>query len=509
MSRCLRRLLTTALCALLLVVGFQAAADASGVPRVSGVKVKAQNWCAASLKFRWTAVSHATYQVRWASSKSRLAAAPMVSVRRRTASARPLSVTGTTYFQVRAVRAGHTGAWSKVRAGHFSTGWPTEPHLSGSGVAGGTRFAWSCVTNASRYRVRWAAAPYGKWPTTTSYVSGWLGQSVRSSTFRVPTTPASGDHMLGVAYANPVWGRLEAGNPNGGVRLSTGWVPVFPTPPNPGAGDPLRIGTYNVMLAPGAGPRANAIAANISSHHLSVVALQEANLDTAKAVVSALGAGWAYADAGTDAMQQVLYRTGAYREDTSGTFSVPNARVPSSPLVTPWVRLVPLSSADPGHGRPFYVVSAHIQENPNKTAMDKKHDAGVAATAIMNGVNAANRGGDPVIVAGDLRYLREPFNDVPGYVEGPPTLVRGGYYDAMAAVRKTNVQYPTYNAADGTPTARQTASRTGVAPRADYVMLKGFRGSNGYTNVANWSSNNLVPSDHNLVYADVTVPFAP
>jgi endonuclease/exonuclease/phosphatase family metal-dependent hydrolase len=509
MLRCLRRLLVAGLCALMLVVGFEVAAEAS-VARVSGVEVKGQSWCAAKLRIRWKAVSGATYQVRWASSKTRLGAARTLPVRRNVASVGPLSVTGTTYLQVRAVRAGKLGAWSRIRAARFSTGWPSAPRLSGSGVAGGVRFTWPCVTYASRYRVRWAAAPYGKWPATTNYVSGWLGASVRSSTFRVPATPQSGDHMLGVAYANPVWGRLEAGNSNGGVRLSTGWVPVFPAPPNPGTGDGVRIGTYNVMLSPGAGSRVNAIAANISSHNLSVVALQEANLTTAKAVVAALGSGWAYADSGTDAMQQVLYRTASYREDVSGTFNVRNARAPGTPLVTPWVRLTPVSSASPGHGRPFYVVSAHIQENPDKSAMDKKRDAGLAAGDVMNGINAVNGESDPVVVAGDLRYLREPWSDVPGYVEGPPTLVRGGYYDAMAALRKTNFQYPTFNGGTGTTSQRQTPAQSGVAPRADYVMLKGFRGSNAYVNVANWaSSTGIVPSDHNLVYVDVTVPFAP
>lgn len=509
MPRMLRSILSAALCALVLVAAFQSSADAAGVPRVSGVKVRAQNWCAGTLKLTWTAVSRAQYQARWAPSKTQLAAARVVATRGRTVVAGPLPVTGSTYVQVRATRGGRVGAWSKVRAVRFTSGWPTEPRLSGAGVAGGTRFSWPCVTHASRYRVRWAAAPFGKWPSTPSYVSGWLGQSARTSTFRVPATPAPGDHMLGVAYANPVWGRLEAGNPNGGVRLSTRWIPVFPAPPNPGTGDRMRIGTYNVMLAPGAGTRAKAIAANISSHLLDVALLQEANLDTAKAIVAALGTGWTYADAGTGASQQVLYRTTRYRQEASGTFNVPNARVPGSPIVTPWVRLVPLSSAEPGHGRSFVVVSAHIQENPDKSAMDKKHDAGLAATAIMRGVDAANPDRDPVVVAGDMRYLREPFNDVPGYVEGPPTLVRGGYYDAMAALRKTNIQFPTFNGGNGTTAARQTAAKSGVAPRSDYVMLKGFRGSNSYVNVANWSWNGIVPSDHNLVYADVTVPFAP
>jgi hypothetical protein len=112
----------------------------------------------------------------------------------------------------------------------------------------------------------------------------------------------------------------------------------------------------------------------------------------------------------------------------------------------------------------------------------------------------------PVVLAGDLFNQREPFGDTPGYVEAQPTLVRSGYYDAMAAQQKTNIAYATYNGAGG---ARQAPADSGVSSRTDYLMLSGFRGSKAYVNVANWSLNGLVPSDHNLVYADLTVPFAP
>jgi hypothetical protein len=512
MLRCLRRLLAVGLCTLLLVGGFQVAADASGVPRVSNLSVAGQDWCTAKMRLKWKAVSGATYQVRWGSSKARMRAAKPVPVRSNRIAAGPLSMGGTSYFQVRAVRGGRVGSWSAVRAGHFTSHWPALPRLSGHGVPGAAQFTWGCTQYASRYRVRWAAAPYGKWPATTNYVSGWLPGTARSSTYRVVARPQPGDHMLGVAYANPVWGRLEAGNPNGGVRLSTGWTPVFPAPPSPGTGDPLRVGTYNVMLSP-TGTRADAIAANIKGHGLTVVALQEANATSVDAVLLALGSGWAAAPIGDIASQQILYRTSSFRLATdpgipaSGTFAVPNHRTGGT-LVTPWVRLAAVASSNPLKSRPVYVVSAHFQENATSTALQKKHDSGNDAAAVMGGIDAVNENGDPVIVAGDLRYLREPFGDAPGYVEAQPTFVRSGYYDAMAAVRKTNYQYTTFNATNGSPTARQTVAQSGVAPRSDYILLKGFRSCNAYVNVANWSANGLVPSDHNLVYADVTVPFA-
>lgn len=378
-----------------------------------------------------------------------------------------------------------------------------RPQLAASGVPGGVRFTWPCTKGATRYRVAWSAAPYGKWPGTRSYVSGWLGRWARSSAFAVPAVPQSGDHMLAVQYANPVFGQLDVRNKRGRVRRSTGWVPVFPTPPDPGTGDALRVGTYNVMTAP-AGARATAIAANISSHGLGIVALQEAATSTAQAIVAALGPGWAYVPY-ANSPEQILYRTSGYRLLGSGFFDVFNAKTPATPLVTPWARF---ALVNPSAGsRPFYVMSSHVTEDAAKSVMDRKAEAGREARDMMAGINAVNTGGDPVVLGADLHYLREPFTDVPGYVEAPPTLVRGGYYDAMAAQAKTNIAYSTFNGGNGTTAPVQQPVLSGVCGRADYLMLKGFRGSRAYVNVANWSYNGVTPSDHNLVYADVVVPF--
>ena len=78
----------------------------------------------------------------------------------------------------------------------------------------------------------------------------------------------------------------------------------------------------------------------------------------------------------------------------------------------------------------------------------------------------------------------------------------------MAAISKTNVAYSTFNGGNGTTAPAQSPVQSGVAGRCDYIMLRGFRGSAAYVNVANWSWNGVVPSDHNLVYADVVVPFS-
>lgn len=385
-----------------------------------------------------------------------------------------------------------------------------RPRLAGRGVSGGAQFSWGTVRGAVRYRVAWSAAPFGKWPAKRTYVSRWLPKNARMSTFAVPAVPQSGDHMLGVPYANPVFGQLDARNKNGRVRHSTGWVPVFPAAPDPGPGDQVRLGTYNVMMATNRdADRVQAIAANIASHGLDVVALQEATTAGAQAIQAALGGDWAYvpfSNAQVPPPEQVLYRTSVFKVPTSyGTFPVYDAKTPGTPLPTPWVRLERLNAS--ASSRPVYVVSAHVTEDAAKDVMNRKREAGVEAQNMMAGVNSVNPSGEPVVIAGDLHYLREPFTDTPGYVEAPPTLVRGGYYDAMAAVTKVNIAYATFNSGNGRTAQTQSPIQSGVAGRADYIMLRGFRGSNTYVNAANWSLGGLVPSDHNLVYADLTVPF--
>ena len=411
------------------------------------------------------------------------------------AEASPGARTGTA-VQASQARAACSSARARARL--------ARPRLSAAGVPGGVQFAWACTQGAKRYRVAWSAAPFGKWPGRRSYVSGWLPKSARSSTFAVSAVPHSGDYMLGVQYANPVFGQLDVRSARRHVRHSTGWVPVFPTPPDPGPGDALRVGTYNVMGAP-AGVRASAVAANISSHGLGVVALQEADSSTGQAIVGALGADWA-AVSYANSPEQILYRKGLYRVLSSGVFNVHNAKTPGTPLVTPWARFALVNGS--AASRPFYVVSSHVTENAAKSVMDRKAEAGLEARDMIAGINGVNTSGDPVVLGADLHYLREPWSDVPGYVEAPPTLVReGGFYDAMAAVSKSNIAYATFNGGNGTTAPAQSANNSGVAPRADYIMLRGFRGSSAYVNVPNWSWNGVTPSDHNLVYADVVVPF--
>ncbi|MCW2763171.1 MAG: hypothetical protein JWR85_3372 [Marmoricola sp.] len=482
------------------------------VPRVYGLTRADQDWYQARLKIKWTRVSGVTYQLRWADTVSRLPSARLLG----TASATgvfigPLDRGKTWQFQVRAVRSGQVGAWSTARALRFANYWPKGPTVApGSQRTDAVTFTWPSVSYASRYRVRYSPAWYGNWPGSPTYTTptgnGWLPQTARSTTWSIPKTPTLGDKMLAVEYANPVFAQLEASNQYvAGASQRSAWTLAWPTPPTPLAGDAVRMGSYNVMLSP-VGDRAAAVAENISSHGVTLVALQEANVATAVAVADALGPKWAAVATSYGAAQQILYRTDLFTQTGGGSFLVPNPKQVSVPLVTPWAKFVPIS-AEPGRSQSFYVVSVHFSEDSAKTALQKNRDTGLAAQAVIREMNSVNTADQPLIVAGDIRYGREPYGDTAAYTPAQPTFIRAGFYDSMASLSRTGSAYSVVNSVGGTPSAAQTPHPSGLGPRSDHILLKGLRGSFHYVNVVNWSKNGEVPSDHNLIYADLAIPF--
>ena len=508
----LRVVAAVLLCALVTVGLSLNSAEAAGVARVGGLASSGTDWYNARLKAHWKGVSGATYQMRWATSKARLGSARPVAVRTTSGVSSAVNRCVPWYFQVRALRGSVAGAWSAPILIKFLVRRPAVPTFSAVGGTNSVTFNWPYANLAGRYRIRWDAAPFGRFPGSDTYVSptsgGWVNQYARSATLTLPTVPRAGDRMMGVAYANPVYAQIEANNPcvPAGLPHST-YIPVFPKAPDPGPGDALRIGTYNVELSPTGGARMDTIADIVADNHLQIVALQEASRDTSAALVSRLGSLWAAVPwiAGSD--QQIVYRKDNYRLVADGSFLVANAKPGGSALVTPWARFRPLQPSS-AQSQDVIVVSLHLTVNPDASAMSKKAAAGAAARQALSGIDAINPGDLPVITAGDFQYLREPFGDVAGYVEAPPTFVRAGYYDAMAAVTKVNYQYTTVN---GHASGYQVRSTSGVGTRADYIMLKGFKGSNRYEDVINRfiPGTMTTPSDHNLILADVTVPYAP
>ncbi len=509
MLRRLSRVLIALLCTALLVTLTAPTADArrkkkKGM-RVAGITRVGQDWYNSRLKVGWRAVPGSSYQMRWSYHPSKLSYSKVVGSGTSGGTYTGALHRGKTwYFQVRAIRSGRVGPWSPARGLNFINYWPKAPTLSRASLPGAVQYKWAYTPYASRYRVRWSAAWYGQWPGSANYLGstsgGWVGQTARQQNYTVPSKPTQGDNFLAVDYANPVFGQVEANNGyRAGASQLSKWVAAFPTPPAPKPGDAVRMGTYNVKLYP-TGARATAIARNISSHGVTVAALQESNATSASAIRAALGSAWSVASSGSGTGQQILYRDDKFRVLASGKFNVPNPKAPSDPLETPWARLANLNPVQ-GKSQNFYVVSVHFSEDARKSKLNQNKDTGLAAKAAMQAINGFNYGNEPVIVAGDIRYGREPYGDPAGYTPAQPTFVRGGYYDAMAARTKVNASYSVVNGG-----ASQVPHPSGLGPRSDHILTKGIRGSVAYVNVANWSYNGSIPSDHNLVYADLLIP---
>ncbi|MCW2781415.1 MAG: hypothetical protein JWR35_1864 [Marmoricola sp.] len=518
MLRRLPRLLALVVCGALALVGLAIApSNAAAVPKVFGMTIAKQDWYNAKLTVRWKAVPGATYRLRWArNSKMTGATTPLTT---RTAAGTlvgPLDRGTVWYFQARAVKKGKVGAWSSAKRAPFINKFPTTPTPSAEGVPGGVRISWPYSAYASRYRVRWSEGAHGEWPAAPAYVDhtagGWVGQTARSSTLLVPTNAATDSSLTAVAYANPIFAQVEANNAYvPGSHFST-YVMAFPTPPAPDPGDPVRMGTYNVMSQPTTSTKPVQIAGlakNIKTHLLNVVALQEAFGQTATDLATALGPTWETTHS-PGSESQIIFDSAAVALSSDGTFGVHN-NASNATLQMPWAQFTAVNPTVPGHAQPFYVVSVHFSVTSAKSLADQNAQTGQNASDLMPLINAQNTGDNPVIIAGDFTSNREPYGD-PHPAE--PTFVRAGYYDAMAALAKTDYRYSTFN---NTPTTGvpQTATKSGLGTRADYIVFKGFRGAASYTNVANWTSNggvptsHNVPSDHNLVFADLAIPETP
>jgi hypothetical protein len=163
---------------------------------------------------------------------------------------------------------------------------PARAVTSITGLGNAVRVSWRAAPNATRYRVKWAYAPWDKWPSATRY-TGWLSASTRSSTLGLSTDPARDSTMTATPYANPVFARVQTAN---GSRVGpwSAWKSAWPRVSRPAAGRAIRLGTYNVMLAGRSGwaKRMPRIARNIAAHGLGVVALQE-TMNTSGAGVAA------------------------------------------------------------------------------------------------------------------------------------------------------------------------------------------------------------------------------
>lgn len=375
-----------------------------------------------------------------------------------------------------------------------------------SGLENAVRISWRAAAGANRYRVKWAYAPWDKWPSTTRYTA-WLPASTRSNTRAVSTDAAHDSTMTAVQYGNPVFARVQTAY---GSRLGP-WSAtraIWPRLPQPASGDAVRLGTYNVMLAGTTNwaRRMPRIARNIAARSLNMVALQETMNTNGGGVAARLTSlthhTWKVAPSGVSE-GRILYDATRFSLRSSGLL---NSYSPSGQSIhsyrtgktipTPYARF-----RAAGSGRTFTVVSVHFgpakpQLGPNRTG---NKQTGATARAVLAALNRLTSTSEPAVIAGDFAAGYGVWGD-PNPPQ--PTLVRAGWWDAMASQSRLGVRYSTTN---GRRVQRPTST---VASRADGIFLRGIHGTSRYVNVANFfmPGTRVPPSDHNLVFAYFQVP---
>ncbi len=151
-------------------------------------------------------------------------------------------------------------------------------------------------------------------------------------------------------------------------------------------------------------------------------------------------------------------------------------------------------------GQKFWAVSAHFDErhSTSKTT-GPKYDAlrGAQARSLLALINKVNTAGYPVIFGADINTWQ---SDKSGY-SGHDAMIAGGFADTLAAATRINPEYTTSN---GFATTLKPNS-SGFGSHLDVVMVKGGKGgADRWVNLMQNPDPDR-PSDHNLVYADITI----
>jgi hypothetical protein len=491
-------------------------ARAKAIPKVGGIAPAGQDWYNAKLKARWKPVKGATYQVRWSYKTAGLARAKIYTSRAASAYSPTLSnrCIGW-YVQVRAIKSHKAGKWSSARRLGFKNGLPNPPVLNATTQTSSSQaqVRWNYTPYVGKYRLHWSRKPFGGVGDT---YTPWYSQTARSAVVGIRPVGV-GDQFLNVAYGNATYGQLQYFNGcTKNVRQTT-FFAMLPKPIDPGDGTDVRFGSYNVEnLASSQTTKIGYLADNISGANLDVMVLQEATAGPAGDLATALArrgeSDWELAPSG-GASQQILYRKSAYTiadpAADAGTFGSRAPSTPSTPNLTPWARLTP-TTGDP-KDQPIFVTAVHLAEGaPGTSAIQNKRYTHAAADYLLGQILAENKVTLPEISSGDFKgnfddYCTESSKAPTCPPQGQPTFIRAGYYDASAALKRIGAQYATVNKHDTT----QPSFAPLPGPRADFILLRYFKGASAYVNLANKVYGGVTPTDHNLVYADLQIPRLP
>lgn len=428
---------------------------------------------------------------------------------------------------------------------------PTLTANPGPGV-GEVTFTW---THDGRYTTGFLLETglnsFSKTAGSTLPVSGRhatffnIGRTARSLTLTSAQLDQAG---APVRSGNHVYFRLAAVNKDSSGATAMRYHPylqaVLPRPQAPqGSGAPLRISSFNVRTARATTDprtwlqRAPDVARQIVKYDPGVVAVQELGpgradgqtgtlqgtirqtdsllkeLDAVSGSKYNLVRTTPYVASGTPTATQgmrILYDSSRFVQRSSCPETTSGSNYSSScSFKTPILstdteddrrRAAYAQFEDRASGKRFWFVSAHLDSRHSSTTATELTYDGLRADqgrTIADHMDALNTEGLPIIVGGDLNSWQNNR-----YGNGAhDVLVDRGYYDTSAALQRTNFQYSTMN--DWKLT--MPAAAQGVGVRLDMLLIKGASGASYFENVMK-VTDDLRPSDHNMVVADIA-PF--
>ena len=411
----------------------------------------------------------------------------------------------------------------------------------GSAV-GQIKVSWkSSGSHTGKYRIETALTPFGSSNDGRDAHTFTVSGSKRSTTLsaksvaKAGAAPSTGNHL----YIRVV-GVSKSGSKKG--KASDLVATTARALPAPAVGSPLRIASYNIRSAvyDGQGGRSWAkrapdVAADILKADPGIVAIQEASparfgglrqteslqaaliaADPAKArytIIRTTGYNPPGTAHGSQAAR-IVYDSSRYQllsqcadttlvngtpQDWSNTCSFDLPILPDD--APTWKRSAAYAEfADIATGKPFLVVSAHLdyRHSKNKATESRLNDLrGLQAATIWANMNLIRKVGEPVVVAGDFNASQAD----PGGNSPHDYLVQQGFYDTAGAVKQSGLEYPSLNHFDKV----LDEDPQGYARRVDQILVYGTTGSNQFKEVVA-QKNPARNSDHNMVYADVVLP---
>lgn len=521
------------LAALITGAGVAPVAQAASAPaQVTGLKIAGQDWTSRTVKVQWTKVAGATsYAAKW-STDSHFSKPVWKTVSGTTLAVGKLTPATTYYLVVAAKNASGSGRYSatlQVKLKPQSVG--TFSSVTATPTPTGLRVSFPAVLNASDYRVRWSAGPNenrvpDRW---NQHYSPWFTAFDKTGTLTYDV-PMSASDLTSTPYGNPIYVRLQARNTyfdKAYVRKST-QVSAWPSPTKPAStGTALRVASYNVMCSgcePSGGQpwtaRVKALARVIEDAAPDVLTALEASgpsgstinreayldLDAHLGSLQLTNAGAAPSGA-TEAGTRIFYNPAKLTLRKQGYLSgVKDYRTyPASTAKTTSIPWAAFSTKDQPNRR-FLVVAAHFAlPSASYGSVAKKGLLGDNAAQLVTALDQlvaadSDLRGIPVVLGGDLNDHRYPENETDG---AQPTLVRAGFYDSSASLRRSGTDKPTYNSFK--PPADQLSDPNRDGLRIDYLMTRGISGSLEFTNVWN-PGTSVLASDHNLISTTVRLP---